>query len=89
MTLLTCITYEVVAAIVAQIFSEHVMFCVLGGPPCQDVSKLNKHRRGALGQRSGLREQFALIYQWFLRAAGKTREFVMMECTQMDTSDRI
>ena len=85
---ITCITYEVIAAIVAQ-FPEHVMFCVLGGPPCQDVSKLNKRRRGALGQRSGLREQFALIYQWFLRAAGKTRVFAMMECTQMDASDRI
>ena len=41
------------------------LFVILGGPPCQDVSLLNEQRRGADGPRSGLRAEYARIYDTF------------------------
>ena len=74
---------------VSRIVAEHsdALFCVVGGPPCQDVSKLNPSRTGAEGSRSGLRAHFQRVYNLFAsRAPGST--FGLMECTQMSARDR-
>ena len=63
------------------------LFVLAGGPPCTDVSLLNATRVGADGPASGLRGEFARIYQALLAAApGRVRG--LMECTRMDAADR-
>ena len=74
---------------VSRIVAEHsdALFCVVGGPPCQDVSKLNPSRTGAEGSKSGLRAHFQRVYNLFAsRAPGST--FGLMECAQMSARDR-
>ena len=63
------------------------LFCIVGGPPCQDVSKLNPSRAGAEGSKSGLRAHFQRVYNLFTCLAPDST-FGLMECTQMSPKDR-
>ena len=60
-----------------------------GGPPCQDVSLLNSDGCGSWGDRSGLREEFRRIYNWFCTAVPSERLFAIMECTKMLPEDQV
>ena len=68
-------------------FPGQVLFLLLAGPPCQDVSLLSIDRSGANGPRSGLRKEFARVYGIFRSLVPDSRIRGLMECVRMDAED--
>lgn len=57
--------------------------CVLGGPPCQDFSKLNSHRKGLEGSKGGLTNRYAQILE-----AVKPKHFLMENVSGMSSEEQ-
>ena len=76
---------------IIDIVSRHpsALFVLLGGPPCQDVSLLSSAGAGSHGLRSGLRSEYARVYEELTEAAPPGRVVALMECTRMSRSDRV
>ena len=84
---ITVITREHIADIVKKWPDRH--WLITAGPPCQDVSLLNADGCGSWGDRSGLREEFRRIYNYFCTLVPSERLFAIMECTKMLPEDQV
>ena len=80
------LTLQDVLAVVEQY--PNALVTMVGGPPCTDVSLLKHDRQGAFGVCSRLRENFRQLVQPAREALGN-RFVGLMECTVMDTQDRL
>ena len=64
-----------------------MLIAISYGPPCVDVSKLNKQRPGANGPTPWIRKKCTQIHRWFASDLAPDRTVGLMECTTMDHSD--
>ena len=63
------------------------LLVVAFGPPCVDVSLLKRHRAGAWGPQSALREAGRRVFHWAYASAPQ-RAIGILECTRMAVEDR-
>ena len=81
------ITHQQLESLFQRFEALNVLWIIVGGPPCVDVSLLNSGRTGAHGAKSGLRDHFQRIVEFFYNRA-RDSTVALMECTRMEPQHR-